>query len=410
MKERIVLVGDYNRNDFLYVAKLLHTEIDFYFIEFINQRFLKNKQCLEYGKVIYWKNYKDAYDLLNKIRPGKIVFYFVESYNHVALNVACRVKKVPTFHLEHGLRFPLSYYNEINKDIHVSKKFFFLKILFRLHEIIDRSGNRLFFVRTKMKSPLNEKLFLRDYYRIRSTNNIFATFRQLRSPLRIPDRYISFSPLIYNYHKELESLPNHYPVSFIGIPQFDNFFAWKHFVNAADHILFIDQPLHEQQLYGWTLERKKIFLNELVKMISILKKKVFIKTHPFNDRATYNDISLSGYVEVISGDWDNVIPAISTVLGFSSTLLLPFMAMDHTTCFTLEMHPDQEVRSSAFLVESNACHPVSNFEDLSKKLIELKSWHEKQKQFKEEFIKNYMYKFDGRASARLKEILLSEVS
>lgn len=38
MKEAVILVGDYNREDFLLVAKLLHEKLDFYFIEFLNKR------------------------------------------------------------------------------------------------------------------------------------------------------------------------------------------------------------------------------------------------------------------------------------------------------------------------------------------------------------------------------------
>ena len=43
MKSRILLVGDYNRSDFIFVAKQLKGEAKFYFIEYLNEKNLINK-------------------------------------------------------------------------------------------------------------------------------------------------------------------------------------------------------------------------------------------------------------------------------------------------------------------------------------------------------------------------------
>jgi len=405
MKTKVLLVGDYNRSDFLYVARLLHSRIDFFFIEFMNQHFLRNKECLKYGQVIYWKDYKDAYDLLNKICPEKVVFYFIESFNHVALNVAAKVCGISTYHLEHGLRFklgvPLKEKNQVERTLERIKK------IGQLRHLYDRYAGRMFFQNTIKESGEKEKEFLRLFYSVRKKNSIQATFKKIKDPLRLPDCYISFSPLIFDYHRELESLPCNYPVHYIGIPNFDHFCNWKDLHNYGNNILFIDQPLFEKKLMGWNRESKKNFLEQLATIVHSLGKKLYIKPHPWNDKSIYE--AVPEHLIVFEEIWETVVPDINTVLGFSSTLLMPFMAMDHIACFTLEMHPQNSGSYySGFLLESKACHLVTSFEDLTDKLIHRDTWHQKQKAYKNTFIDKWMYKFDGKCSERLSKVLIKD--
>lgn len=412
MKKRILLVGDYDRSDFLYVAKYLHKEADFFFIEYLNSNYLKNKECLEYGKVLYWKDYSDAYDLIKKIQPHKVLFYFIESYNHVALNVACKVRRIPAFHLEHGLRFSTSFIKAVNNDIILTKnKQSNFKALFNLSDFYDKYRNRRFFQNTVVKSPLKGKTFLQQYYRVRSTNTIFDTFQKLKNPLRLPDSYISFSPRIFNYHKQLEGLPDDYPVQYTGVPSFDTFFQWKHLETSGENILFIDQPFFEKGLFGWTRAYKSWFLKQLAGCISILNKKLYIKPHPWNDRSLYDELTSFKEIVIINDKWNNVIPDINIILGFSSTLLLPFIAMHHTGCIILEIYPQKNAGIyTKFLLDSKACDAVESFEELKSKMKERNVWYPEQKEAKENFIQNWMYKFDGESSDRLRTILLADES
>jgi hypothetical protein len=405
MKKRILLVGDYNRSDFLYPAKLLHSEVDFYFIEFVNEHFLKNKECLEYGFVIYWKNYKDAYDLLDKIRPEKIVFYFIESFNHVALNVAAKSGKIPTYHLEHGLRFSLnSFLKENNRLKKISNR---IKAVTQLRHVYDRYAGRMFFRNTIKKSSKKESEFLSSYYSIRKKRSIRETSKEIRDPLRLPDKYISFSPLIFDYHKKLEGLSDSYPVYYVGIPFFDRFFKWKALCQYGENILFIDQPLHEKKFLKWTAEFKEKFLRALINMARSMDKKLYIKPHPWNDKFIYRPFLAD--IILVEESWEAIVPDINITLGFASTLLMPFMAMDHIACFTIEMHPQKtNPEYSDFLLRSKACHSVDNFEDLSERLKNSSVWHQKQKDHKNYFIENWMYCFDGKSSERLRKALIKD--
>lgn len=411
MRKRILIAGDHNRNDFLFIARLLKGDADFFFIEYLNDKDIKNRDCLALGKVLFWKDYSDAYDLLDSVKPDKVLFYFIETFNHVALNVACKVKGVSTHHLEHGVRFPLSYYKAINASQAIVKKPSLINRIKVYADLYDKYLNRQFFINTKNKSPKEESSFLSQYYKVRRSNEVFETFEKIKSPLRLPDSYISFGPLIFAFHKQLENLPDNYPVQYIGIPQFDDFYKFQNVEKYNCHVLFIDQPLHEQGLYGWTEIEKENFLSQLLKVVVKQHRKLFVKPHPWNDSRVYNELKSSPHVQFVSDNWDDIIPEISIVLGFSSTLLLPFMALKHTTCFAMEVHPTKlQIPYSQFMIESGACDAIINLEELERILKDLSAYKNKQSNTKEQFIKRYMFKFDGLSGERLKKIVLGEVS
>lgn len=413
MKIKILLVGDYNRSDFLFVAKQLHKQAKFYFIEYLNKKELKNEECLKYGDVLFWKDFSDAYDLLENINPDKVLFYFIESYNHVALNVAAKIMNVPTYHLEHGLRGSVSFSKNISGSVKRSPKKNILRLMKNNQPLViwDKILNRRFFSNTIKESTGEARSFLKEYFEIRSKHSTLETWQKLQNSLRLPGSYISYSPSVFRFHKELDLLPDNYPVYFTGVPGFDNFFKWKNLENPNENVLFIDQPLHEVGLMGWTREYKLSFLEEIAHTITNHGKKLYIKPHPWNDSGIYDKIVKRKGVVIFTDQWEDVIPEINTVIGFSSTLLMPFMAMDQICCFTLELHPKTgDLPYSQFLLESGACHAVNNIKEFSIKLKERECWHQKQRYLKEQFISDLLYKFDGRSTERLKNILLGEVS
>lgn len=407
-KQKIILVGDYSREDRLHVAKLLKDKADFYFIEFLNKKEVFSWKHREYGREIFWKDFSDAYDLLERIGPSRIVFYFLEAYNHVALNVAARTKGIPTYHLEHGVRFFVEgavFNYDTPKPL--LKRLLSDPVRF-ISNGIDRFKNKRFYDNTLQKSDGEARACLEEFYKIRSTHGILDTFKKVRNTLRWPDEYISFSPLIFEFHKASENLPEDYPVHFIGIPAFDQFAQWKNLQEVGNAVLFIDQPMYEQKLMGWTSAYKKEFLSRLSTIVNDLGRKLIIKPHPWNDKSVYDAILSNSDVVIVENDWSNVVDKIDTVIGFSSTLLVPFIAMQQLCCFTMEMHPQKGTKPfSYFFLGSGACHAVQSFEELNENLAERKTWHEKQKLAKENFVDEYMFRFDGKSSERLIGILLN---
>ena len=342
------------------------------------------------------------------------MFYFIESFNHVALNVACKFRGVKTLHIEHGIRYfeIQEYYNSSYTPPAKLKLGDKLRKLAGIGQIWNRFKGRFFYSNTISALPKEHAEFLKAYFNIRNSTNIFETFREVRDPLRIADTYISFSPQIFKFHIKSDHLPDNYPVHFIGCPSFDYLVGCDNRNGNASDILFIDNAFESQDLFGWTQQNKKEFLNELLQFSLQQKRKLWIKIHPYSNPEVYSSVGKEENVGLISTDKEvkDVVSRSAIVVGFYSTLLMPLMALEHTTCFSLEMHPAKTgFKFSSFLVETGAIKEAGSWEELSQFVGQLSFHHAEQKKHKQKFIQDWLYKFDGRSGERLKNILLSEV-
>src|SRR5690606_35376467 len=144
--------------------------------------------------------------LLDKIKPYKVIFFFIESYNHVALNVACKQRNIITYHLEHGVRdFERSTLIEKLGRAEI-KKNNLNKIISAVPIIYTKYKTRSFFLTTIKRTEGDAKKFLLDYFRIRSKNSIHHTFELITSEYGVADTYISFSPEIFKAHQIADHL------------------------------------------------------------------------------------------------------------------------------------------------------------------------------------------------------------
>lgn len=390
----------------------MYQDYNIYFLEYTHKGELGANQYSAFGKAIFWGGYKNAFDLLEQIKPKFVIFYFIESYNHVALNVCCKHTGVKTFHMEHGIRnYEMLQENIASIDIY--KKQTLIGFIKKLKEFKSRINGRLFFRRTISKLPVKYNLFLKKYYQIRSKNTVFDTFRKINSNLRIADCYISFSPKVFEFHQKSDHLPEDYPVHFIGCPSFDYLANNSNISLDGSNILFIDNAFESEKMFGWHDENKIRFLSELLKFVESKKSTLWIKPHPRSRDFIYENVRNSKNAFIINQEKDFVraINDSKVVLGFYSTLLMPLMAMKHTVCFSLEMHPSVlEKKPSMFLVETGAINIVNSWEELGRAFEQLDDIFRKQTDFKKSFIEEWMYKFDGKSSERLKSILLSEAS
>jgi len=411
MKRSVIVVGDYNREDFSSIGDLLCDRFEVYFLEYLDESHVWGNAYKKWGKAVYWKDYKSAHDLLDALDPAFVIFYFIESLNHVALNVSCRHKGVRTFHLEHGIR-----HYEIQKSINAMPApgvpVSLTERLKKIKTLPARIRGRLFYLNTIKKLPPPMAAFLREYFSCRSTHNIFETFQQIKSPLRVADRYISFSPRIFEFHKVSDHLPPDHPVSFIGCPQFDDLAGLEGRADAQD-MLFIDNPFEAQGLFGWDDDYKSRFLSALVQLCGRLKRKLWIKVHPYSRQSLFEGIVDGASVCLVESpeQFKDAIRSSSIILGFYSTLLMPLMALPHTTCYSFEMHPGPPgFALSAFLTETGAITEVRSWHALEQYIETNDVIHNSQATHKLGFINSWLYRFDGHSRERLKNILLGEVS
>ncbi|KAA3436584.1 polysialyltransferase family glycosyltransferase [Rufibacter hautae] len=406
-KPNLLVVCDYNRKDFLDLFKVCKQDFNFYFIEYASKNEVKNEAYKEYGQILFWKDYNDAFDLLDKINPCKVIFFFIESYNHVALNVACKERSIITCHLEHGFRdYELKASLEKITSLHKTKKHLYL--LDVLSNFLVKAKTRLFFKRTVQKVSSEPKEFLERYYAVRSKNSIFNTFKLINSSYRTADLYISFSPKIYKAHQLADHLEENQKVVFIGLPSFDQWSDLQSSSQRLKAVLFIDQAFVKQGLLGWTKSYKERFVSKLTEECGKAGYILFAKIHPLEEPSGWDTLQSQGKLKLIDNDgFSELVSKVEVVMGFYSTLLMPLVAFPHTTIITLENHPVDEVFPSKFLVDSGVGHPVYQIENLSQVLSSIDELHKSQLLNKKSFIENWMFKLDGKAGERLREVLLS---
>ncbi len=406
-KENILIVGDYCREDFLMPFDQVKDCLNLYFIEYTSKDELRNSDYKKYGTAIFWKDFSDAYDLLRKIKPNKVLFYFIETYNHVALNVASKSSGIKTYHLEHGIRnYAIS--NSVSKqtdaDINIFRKF-------NPFTMYNRVKNRLFFANTVKKSNDTDRKALNEYYEVRSTNSILDTFKKYKARFRIADHYISFSPEIFEFHIKNDHLPSTHPVTFIGVPGFDKYSNIVCEENLNNHIVFIDQCLPEQGLLAWSQDYRKKIMKQINDLILAPKSlNMYVKKHPLSDSKIWANIA-DEHPNIVLLDNDDDLKKILSrnrvVIGFNSTLLLPLIAQNHTICFSLEIHPNGE-KYSEFLTVFKSITPVYTIEELADKLNNIDNIHFYQSKYKEEFMRKWLSIFDGNSIERFSKILLDK--
>lgn len=406
-KKKILFVGDYNRADYVSLLKSCKDSIHFTFLNFSSAAEETGSYYTNFGNAIYWKDFNHAYELLRKVNPAKVIFLYIESYHHVALNVACKKLMVPTYLLEHGMR--ADYAIAFDPDIVPSPKIPFIRkvktLLSKTSQFSARLKSRLFLHQTISQSTPEDAAFINQYIRTRSKYNFLVTFKKITNPKRLADFYISFSPKVFEIHQVHENLPADQKVHFIGVPYFDELAATAPAVSQKI-ILFIDQPIAEQGLLGWTMESKKAFTRKIAEICQQHSYSLYIKPHPLQNISPWLEQAKRFNIRLI--DDQQLLQCVSSVplvLGFYSTYLMPLAALPHITLFTLENHPIGKLNVSKPFTDAGVAQPVFNLEELQQLLSRVDEFHEQQLQHKAKFTEDWLYRFDGKSGNRLKEVL-----
>jgi len=405
-KTNLLIVGDYNRRDFVDLFKACRNDFHFYFLEYASLKEVTANHYLAYGEAIFWKDYSDAYTLLAKVAPQKVVFFFIETYNHVALNVACKQKGITSCLLDHGIRdINLNLAYEATQKVKLQRvKLFNSKV-----PLLDRIKTRLFFIRSVKKSSLEHKRFLKDFYNIRSRNTYFKTSQILQHSLRKPDVYLAFSVGVYKAHQKLDALAANQKIYYFGIPYFDEFSQIRHIKPKSKHLLFIDQAFVSQHLLGWIENNKRDFIKKLLAVCSSHDYKLIVKIHPLENPSIWREFEGKA-LEIVVDNFHAVVSTCEIIIGFYSTLLLGLAALPHTTILTYEGHPaGNKFFLSRFLVAEGVGSSFVDMEELGGLLTIIKQIQLLQQEKKKEFIKEWLYRFDGRSGERLRDLLLQEL-
>lgn len=387
-----------------------------YFLENFQAKEVSDSLAHEFGKIIFWKDYTDGFQLLEKIKPDKLIFQLIDNYYHFALLFAARqITSIQIWYIDHGIRFE----HELDNmdESHPTKFISFLK-RFAGGKILNFASyiKNGFFRKTKTKLPKFKQTDFQKVFNARSVNT-FGMFMRSCGHLLRPDGFIVYSPETFSFYKilfqlDLDFEKNH-PVIYVGIPSLDHLYWVRDFEpqENANSFLLIDQALHEQSILGWTEIKKIDFLVNLINNLHSYGMTLIIKPHPWNDnyykkiRNTKN-LNFDIIYEINKDNIQNV----AMVASFNSTLLLAFCAGKFKV-FCFELHPESVKPEFSYgICKYGVAQALYNFIELNNFLKENRidtttDFLSKQ----EKFINEVLYKFDDKSKSRFNEaILLNE--
>lgn len=340
---------------------------------------------------IYWSDFGSTGQLLKKVNPDLIVFADLESFNQIALNIAARNKHIPTYVLQHGVRGSF----EVEEALALSDE---TESNYRLSPTSFWSL-RFFLSSLNFKNLVHLPILVR-FIIDRKRGELTASLHKHQFELRRADQYIEFSEENSGYHKMRDGIPEDRFI-LTGNPSFDDYFAFLNRHNKPDNppfYLLIDCPFTEANFlkdHGITPEKKNEYLKRLADWSAANGGQLKVKLHPlsYHTEGFYQD----GSIEYIRNtDLKDLTGRARAVFFVHFTSLAPII---------LAYKPAIYFHS---VLESHRTH----FRQLGVPVLDLFEFNlnatipETVKRVDETVLMPYLYKTDGRAAERIRQILL----
>ncbi len=343
----------------------------------------------------YWDEFRDAHEILERIRPDRIVFMSLTGLRPIALNMAARRRGVATFILQHG------YFRSLDNYLMVPKPTKAAATPTRVSSSTALQAIRFTLRSNLAREPLDTIRSIAMVLTAARTNPHQSQFR-FRFRGRIPDWYITYSEFTGEVHRQLDGAGGASIVP-VGIPEFDPIFRHLAETTAKPQreVLLIDSPNAENRWgVAWTtVERKVRFLQDLAERLQERGYRLTVKLHPETYDATWlPDHPNTRYVRD-----DEVGPLIersAACLGFDSTLVIPAIIARPTMLFELSgstLTDEAEELGVAIVVNALECTDGQ----LSALLEQPKRSLDEVQRFAERFA----HATDGRATERLGDAL-----
>ncbi|MCW3070130.1 MAG: hypothetical protein JWO44_20 [Bacteroidetes bacterium] len=391
---KILVNWDYERPDLMKAFAALKDDFRLVFL-FKNQVPASGAESIyRPADVIYWNDFQSPYKLLAAVDPDKIIFHDIESFLQVGLNIAAKNKGIQTIVLEHGLR------GDYEIDIALQR------VSAHIPETIEPGkdpdpqtvSSIGFYLRAfRMQNIISLYRFLRFPF-IRRKYGLAAGLYKAPFKLREANLYVNFTLHNASYVLKRDHLQ---PVKVvpIGNPNFDALFAFfnSQKTTSENYFLLIDAPYCEQSLFGMKKEVKAAFYRKLNEFCLENKSQLKIKLHPHSYHADYLPADPNiGYLR--DCNTAEYIAAAQGCFMINLSTLSP-LAMYYSRCiyFDSGINPyDKDLNEKKHL-------PAYDFNTF--KPAELKFTESSEAQ-KAEIKKAYLYATDGKATERLKQILL----
>ena len=351
--------------------------------------------------VIYWSQYTNAFDLIQKVRPNRIVFMTLASGLGITLNMAAKKMQIPTFILQHGL-----YSNY--KDYRNREKLAAKIAQHPTPNAASGDGKQVkfassSFIFTTLKHvPFLDSFFFILYVLLLRKVGAMKASRIIRFNGRTPGEYIVFTERNARIHEELDGKGVHDKLRVIGNPELDMFLVNdRELINTyGEYFLLIDQPFAENRFNEHIVSKQEAveFYKKLGQYALSKGAKLVIKLHPESYRSNWLP---AGAHIIYVRECDNMNALIKNSMGCFgsfSTLMIPAAFFRPTILF--------KVTYSVFI---DHMEELGLVKVLDYKSFEIEDIHWKgagEHDQREQFIKDYFYKPDGRCINRLERVLI----
>jgi hypothetical protein len=404
-RPRILVVATIGRADHLAMFAGLARCADLTFVEYDSTPGVEPALYEPYGQLTTWEEHRSAHSLLRAVEPDLVAMLAVGMRNQLALRRETAREGLRTVHVEHGYRLPLTAQRALNADRD------------RVPDAGGATGPRRsslathrFFAGSLPRLPPAEAVRLARHA-LPSVGGASLETLGAAADLRRPDRYVSFAPECFAFHRELDRVPPELAerTVFCGVPQFDCFRVDRAPEPDSGAVVLVDHQLHNTGMRGWNAEFHRRWAEGIQAAVLASGRRLVVKAHPGDldsPWAAYED----GSVEIVPSieELERRGRSARVVLGIMSTLQLPLTGLGHTASISVEVHPREGEMLSRRPVESGAVHPVFSFEELQAALGEVDALHARQAPAKPAFVERFLHRLDGGAEGRLTEALLAE--
>lgn len=400
-KRKILLCWGYHRQGWLHAFKALQDDFEFYYLFYLSK---PENEINHSGteSILYWTDFSSAQDIINQIKPHKIVFMGIDSINTIALNIIAKKRGIETLVLQHGMFHTYSDY--LNLALEEMKERNRTKQFSRSSVKVDRVFLLRFFLRSVAFADPRAIFFMIKLQYLKRKYVEVEALRHAPSKFRMPSTFVVFTRGNASIYCERDGAEADELIE-IGNPEMDAYFAYasKTEQNEGDYYLLVDQPWTEVKEYsspgfGISKEQTNNFYQKLANYAEKKSAKLKIKLHPYS----YDSDFLSSHpnIEYVKdADMVELIMQSKGVFGFNSTLTLPAIYFNRCCLFKIwEASSYQDEIKKLGLAQVLDYHSFTeediNFAAAQRELDRMNS-----------FVKKYFYRADSNAIQRLKEIL-----
>lgn len=396
MKKKILLCWGYNRKGWIAPFEMLKNEFEFIYLYYTGVE--EEEQSYTDCTKLYWNNFTSGFDILDRIRPALVLFMSIQAGYTIALNIACKKRKVPTYIFQHGLFRTYKEYRAIEQlDKQERAKTPGRKQSKNLKRSAKLKSTLPFLLKSLSSQNFFFLPFIIFFLWLISEKGMYYTLYHMPLRFRLPDKYICYTPQNATIYTELDRVGED-KFLYTGVPELDPFFNEAVVCSKADYYLLIDQAFAENRYYnfGVTREQMNACYAKLNTFCKTHGSKLVVKLHPESYKSDWllQDANIE-YVQDV--DVVRLVKNARGVLGTTSTLMLP--AIYFKQCYLLLIH--DSYFQQAMLMSGLA--KGADFFTFSP--AEINFNYTPRDEMKSQFVHDYLYKADGRSVERLKSIL-----